>query len=85
MADVATDNGKLAVMSLGRVYRPNVIFSDGSLDQADQQQLLWGFPEVLWGEASPDLPNRGTVVRGGASNRVVSGGASVRTVRGGNF
>ncbi len=49
---IATDNGKLAIMEFGQVWEPGLPFSGiGAIDQADQQQFLWGFPEVLWAAA----------------------------------
>lgn len=29
-------------------WEPGLPLSPGSLDQADQQQLLWGYPDILW-------------------------------------
>lgn len=46
---ITTDNGKLAIMELDQDYEPGLPMSPGSIGQDDQQQLLWGFPEVLWG------------------------------------
>lgn len=48
---ITTDNEKLAVMSMGNICMPNLPMSPGTLDQDDQQQLLWGYPGVLWGAA----------------------------------
>ena len=53
---VDTTNEKLALMSWTQPWQwPMPISADG-LDQADNQQLLWGYPGVLWGETaeSPD-------------------------------
>ena len=47
----STINGKLAIMELDLDWEPGLPISPGAFDQADQQQLLWGFPEILWGEA----------------------------------
>lgn len=52
---ITTTNGKLAIMELEQVYEPGLPISPGTLGQEDQQQLLWGFPEILWGAAA--VPN----------------------------
>lgn len=49
---ISTINDKLAVMSMGNVLMPNLPMSPGTLGQDDQQQLLWGYPGVLWGAAA---------------------------------
>lgn len=46
---ITTDNGKLGVMEWDQDHEPGLPLSPGSIGQNDQQQLLWGFPEVLWG------------------------------------
>jgi hypothetical protein len=48
---IATATGKLAIMELDVDWEPGLPLSPASLDQAARQQLLWGFPEVLWGAA----------------------------------
>lgn len=48
---ITTDNGKLAIMELEDYWEPGLPISPGALGQDDQQQLLWGFPEILWGSA----------------------------------
>jgi hypothetical protein len=45
---IDTDTEKLAVLELGQVWEPGLPLSPGALGQADQQQLLWGYPGVLW-------------------------------------
>lgn len=46
---VTTDNGKLAAMTAGRRnFRVHMPIAGGSLTVADRQQLLWGFPEIVW-------------------------------------
>lgn len=56
MAAIATDNGKLAVMEWDLDWEPGLPLSPGTFGQDDLQQLLWGFPEILWGDltAEPD-------------------------------
>lgn len=49
---ISTDNGKLAIMELDQDYEPGLPLSPGALGQDDQQQLLWGFPEILWAAAA---------------------------------
>lgn len=51
---IATDTGKLAIMELDADWEPGLPLLPASLDQAARQQLIWGFPEVLWGVATPD-------------------------------
>lgn len=46
---ISTTNSKLAVMSFGNTLISNLPMSPGTLGQDDQQQLLWGYPGVLWG------------------------------------
>lgn len=50
---ITTDTGKLAVMEWDDYWEPGLPLSPGTLDQGDQQQLLWGFPEILWTVLSP--------------------------------
>jgi hypothetical protein len=46
---IDTNNEKLAVMELGDIWEPGLpMASTDTIDQADQQQLLLGFPGVLW-------------------------------------
>lgn len=45
---ISSVNGKLAIMEFDEVYEPGLPISPGTIDQADQQQFLWGFPEILW-------------------------------------
>ena len=45
---IDTDNKKLAVMEWCLVFEPGLPLSPGALGQDDQQQLLWGYPGILW-------------------------------------
>lgn len=45
---ITTNNEKLAVIEWDQSYEPGLPISPGALGQDDQQQLLWGFPGVLW-------------------------------------
>ena len=45
---ITTTNGKLAIMELEDYWEPGLPLSPGAFGQDDKQQLLWGFPEVLW-------------------------------------
>jgi len=56
---ITTDNGKLAVLSLNNLLMPNLPLSPGALGQDDQQQLLWGFPEILWAAPSVEATTPG--------------------------
>ena len=42
-------NKKLALIEYMQVYQPGIPVSADGLDQADNQQLLWGYPGILWG------------------------------------
>ena len=45
---IDTDNEELSVIHLVMPWEPNVIMTPGTIDVDDQQQLLWGFPEIIW-------------------------------------
>jgi hypothetical protein len=45
---ISTDTQKLAIMEYCQVWEPGLPLSPGTLGQDDRQQLLWGFPGVLW-------------------------------------
>lgn len=45
---ITTINQKLSVMEWGIIYEPGLPISPGTLGQNDKQQLLWGYPGVLW-------------------------------------
>lgn len=50
---ITTDDEKLAVMEFGDPWEPGLPLEEGaSFDQGEQQQLLWGYPGVLWAEGS---------------------------------
>lgn len=53
---ITTTNGKLAIMELDQDYEPGLPISPGAFGQDDKQQLLWGFPEILWVDASANVP-----------------------------
>jgi hypothetical protein len=46
---VDTTNEKLALMSWMQPWQMPLPISVDGLDQADNQQLLWGYPGILWG------------------------------------
>jgi hypothetical protein len=48
---VDTINEKLALMEMENVWEPGLPMSPGTLGQDDQQQLLWGYPGILWSAA----------------------------------
>lgn len=47
---IDTVNRKLSVLNLGLVWHSSTPISPGAIGQDDQQQLLWGYPGILWGE-----------------------------------
>lgn len=49
---ITTDTGKLAIMELEDVWEPGLPLIPGTLGADDEQQLLWGFPEVLFAAAA---------------------------------
>ena len=53
---IDTNNKKLAVMELDQAYEPGLPLSPGVFGQDDKQQLLWGYPGILWEEVIiPDV------------------------------
>jgi hypothetical protein len=46
---ITTVNDKLAIMEFGQIWEPGLPISPSTLGQDDQQQLLHGYPSVLWG------------------------------------
>lgn len=49
---IDTLNKKLALIEYGDVFQPGIPVSADGLGQADNQQLLWGYPGILWGTIS---------------------------------
>ena len=48
---IDTNDKKLAVMQWNIPFAPAVVLSETSpFSQGDKQQLLWGYPGILWGE-----------------------------------
>jgi len=45
---INTVNEKLALISLLQPWNVPIPISADGIDQADQQQLLWGYPGLLW-------------------------------------
>lgn len=45
---IDTTNEKLAMLNFGMPFQPNLPLSPSTLGQDDQQQLLWGYPGILW-------------------------------------
>jgi len=54
---IDTTNEKLALIEYGDIFQPGIPISADGLDQADNQQLLWGYPGILW-EAPVETPGR---------------------------
>lgn len=48
---IDTDNEKLALMDLDTPWEPGLPLSPGTFGQDDKQQLLWGYPGILWEES----------------------------------
>ncbi len=45
---IDTINEKLSLLEYLEPYQPGVPISADGLDQADNQQLLWEYPGLLW-------------------------------------
>jgi hypothetical protein len=45
---IDTDNEKFALIDWGNVWMDGLPISSDGLDQADNQQLLWEYPGLLW-------------------------------------
>lgn len=56
---IDTTNKKLALMSFRRMGHSHLPISPGTIGQDDQQQLLGGYPGILWGAALPAGDNTG--------------------------
>ena len=46
---IDTINEKLALMEETIPWEPGLPMSPGTIGQDDQQQLIWGYPGILWG------------------------------------
>lgn len=61
-------------MEWGQVYEPGLPMSPGTLGQDDKQQLLWGYPGILWAELAADaVILRGAVLTGRQAARAATG------------
>jgi hypothetical protein len=49
---IDTNNEKLALLEYDEVYQFGIPISADGIDQADQQQLLWGYPGISWLEST---------------------------------
>lgn len=46
---ISTTNEKLAIIELEDIWEPAIpMLPTVPFDQADKQQLIWGYPGVLW-------------------------------------
>jgi len=45
---IDTINEKLALIEYGDVFQPGIPISNDGIGQDDKQQLLWGYPGILW-------------------------------------
>ena len=52
---IDTTNEKLALLELEDYHEPGIPLSPGVFDQGDQQQLLWGYPGILWASGAPTV------------------------------
>lgn len=57
---ITTDNEKLGVMEMEVIFESGLPLSPGTLGQDDQQQLLLGYPTILY---SGPLPGAGGAPR----------------------
>lgn len=52
---IDTNDKKMSLLTFNQVWQPNVILDEtASFDQGDKQQLLWGYPGILFG-APPEV------------------------------
>ena len=48
---IDTNDKKLALMQWNMPFAPATVLNETSpFSQGDQQQLLWGYPGILWGQ-----------------------------------
>ncbi len=52
---IDTNNEKLALIEYGDVFQFGVPISADGIDQADNQQLLWDYPGLLWATYSANV------------------------------
>ena len=47
---IDTANERLALMEFDQVYEPGLPnpSGDATIDQGDQQQMMWDYPGILW-------------------------------------
>ena len=45
---IDTTNERLALIEYGDVFQPGIPISNDGIGQDDKQQLLWGYPGILW-------------------------------------
>ena len=45
---IDTHNERLALIEYGDVFQPGIPVSSDGIGQDDKQQLLWGYPGILW-------------------------------------
>ena len=54
---ITTTDEKLAVMQWNMPFAPAIVLDETSpFSQGDQQQLLWGYPGILWPLLVPVIP-----------------------------
>jgi len=61
---ITTNDEKLAVMQWNMPFAPAVVLNETSpFSQGDKQQLLWGYPGVLWVTTVGPSPTIGGIMR----------------------
>jgi len=65
---ITTIDEKLAVLNLDNILEAGLVINEASpFSQGDKQQLLWGYPGVLWAETAAVVPEPSRGARGGGA------------------
>ena len=54
---IDTVNEKFALITIYQPYNTPIPISADGLDQADNQQLIWDYPGLLWADLTPTEEN----------------------------
>lgn len=73
---IDTTNKKLAVMEWDNVWEPALPVSPGGLGQDDKQQLLWGYPGILWSSIAGFVFSAATITGPGYYATVTGAGVA---------
>ena len=68
---IDTNTKKLALLEWDLVFEPGLPLSPGTIGADDQQQLLWGYPGILWEAGAPVT---GTIITTLARTRCLATG-----------